>query len=103
MADSAASPNEASVAAPLAKAREAEKDEEAVTNTQHAGVDEGGIVKVHGNHLVVLRRGRLFTVKIGDNSLKPVSAVDDFAPEINPESTWYDEMIVRGNSVVVHG
>src|SRR5215213_12033826 len=25
---------------------------EAVTNIQHAGVDEGGIVKVHGNHLV---------------------------------------------------
>src|SRR4051794_22920978 len=25
---------------------------ESVTNTQHVGVDEGGIVKVHGNHLV---------------------------------------------------
>src|SRR5260370_532975 len=40
----------------------AAKDEaESVTNTQHAGVDEGGIVKLHGDHLVVLRRGRLFT------------------------------------------
>src|SRR5262245_34340920 len=32
---------------------------ESVTNVQVAGVDEGGIVKVHGNHLVMLRRGRL--------------------------------------------
>src|SRR5690242_3341878 len=43
----------------------ADKDE-SITNTQHAGVDEGGIVKLHGDHLVVLRRGRLFTVAIGD-------------------------------------
>src|SRR5688572_32460954 len=51
-----------------AKVKAGTDAEESVTNTQHAGVDEGGIVKVHGNHLVVLRRGRLFTVKIGDNS-----------------------------------
>ena len=57
----------------------ADKDD-SVTNVQHAGVDEGGIVKVHGDHLVVLRRGRLFTVKIGDGALRPVSAVDAFWP-----------------------
>src|SRR6185503_16567518 len=61
----------------LAKAGEASKDE-SITNTQHAGVDEGGIVKLHGDHLVVLRRGRLFTVAVGDNSLKPISTVDAF-------------------------
>src|ERR1044072_4016479 len=44
---------------------------ESVTNTQHAGVDEGGIVKVHGDHLVVLRRGRLFTVAIGETPSRP--------------------------------
>ena len=38
---------------------------ESITTTQEAGVDEGGIVKTHGDHLVMLRRGRLFTVKIG--------------------------------------
>ena len=49
-------------AAPMAAAQSEEKakDDESVTNVQHAGVDEGGNVKVHGNHLVVLRRGRLF-------------------------------------------
>ena len=83
--------------------REEEESAESVTNTQHAGVDEGGIVKVHGNHLVVLRRGRLFTIKIGDNELKPVSAVDAYGPGMNPSETWYDEMLVSGNSVVVIG
>ena len=86
--------------APLAKAAEAE---ESVTNTQHAGVDEGGIVKVHGNHLVVLRRGRLFTVAIGDGALKPISAVNAYGPDINPNGTWYDEMLVSGDTVVVIG
>ena len=76
---------------------------ESVTNTQHAGVDEGGIVKVHGDHLVVLRRGRLFTVAIGDEALKPISSVDAFAPDIDPRSTWYDEMLISGNTVVVIG
>lgn len=86
-------------AAPVAKA----EAEESVTNVQHAGVDEGGIVKVHGDYLVVLRRGRLFTVAIGDGSLKAISAVNAFGSEINPEGTWYDEMLVSGNTVVVIG
>lgn len=83
----------------------ADKDakEESVTNTQHAGVDEGGIVKVHGDHLVILRRGRLFTVRIGDNSLKPVAALDAFAPGVNPSNDWYDEMLVSGETVIVIG
>ncbi|HEX8163858.1 MAG TPA: beta-propeller domain-containing protein [Pyrinomonadaceae bacterium] len=76
---------------------------ESVTSVQVAGVDEGGIVKLHGDHLVVLRRGRLFTVAVGDNNLKPVSAVDAFAPDIDPSSTWYDEMLVSQDTVVVVG
>ena len=62
------------------------KDAESVTNTQHAGVDEGGIVKVHGDHLVILRRGRLFTVRIGDGSLSPVASLDAYAPDVNPSN-----------------
>jgi hypothetical protein len=77
--------------------------EESVTNTQHAGVDEGGIVKVHGDHLVILRRGRLFTVAIGDGALQPVSMIDAFGPDMNPARTWYDEMLVSGDNVVVIG
>ena len=77
--------------------------QESITNVQHAGVDEGGIVKLHGPYLVVLRRGRLFTVRIGDDNLQPVSAVDAFGPDINPKYSWYDEMLVSGNTVVVIG
>ena len=76
---------------------------ESVTNVQHAGVDEGGIVKTHGNHLVILRRGRLFTVAVGDGALKPVSAVNAFGPDIDPTDTWYDEMLIADNTVVVIG
>ncbi len=99
-------------AAPLAKATAGPSDskaksgadkDESVTNTQHAGVDEGGIVKVHGDHLVVLRRGRLFTVKVGDGALRPISAVDSFGPGINPDDTWYDEMLVSEDTVAVIG
>lgn len=78
-------------------------DGEQITNVQHAGVDEGGIVKVHGDHLVILRRGRLFTVKIDDAALEPISAVDAFGPDMDPNNTWYDEMLVTGNTVIVIG
>lgn len=76
---------------------------ESITNVQHQGVDEGGIVKVHGDHLVVLRRGRLFTIRIGGNELRPVAVVDAFAPGIDPEWSWYDELLVSGDNVVVIG
>ncbi|MEA2206878.1 MAG: hypothetical protein QOE77_3654 [Blastocatellia bacterium] len=77
--------------------------EESVTNTQHAGVDEGGIVKLHGDHLVVLRRGRLFTVKVGSGALEPISAIDAFGPDIDPAGTWYDEMLVSEDTIAVIG
>ena len=100
VSDSAA--NSSGLAAPSA-ASDSKAESESITNTQHAGVDEGGIVKLHGEHLVILRRGRLFTVRIGDNSLKPVASIDAFAPGVNPSSDWYDEMLVSGNTVVVIG
>jgi hypothetical protein len=101
MASSPMVANEAA-AAPAAKAG-ADDKQESITNTQHAGVDEGGIVKLHGDHLVVLRRGRLFTVAIGDGVLKPLSMVNAYGPEIDPRYTWYDEMLVSDDTVVVIG
>ncbi len=79
----------------------ASKDE-SITNTQHAGVDEGGIVKLHGNHLVVLRRGRLFTVSVRAGELRPVAMVDAYPPGAEP-AEWYDEMLVEGDRVIVIG
>jgi hypothetical protein len=75
---------------------------ESVTNTQHEGVDEGGIVKLHRDHLVILRRGRLFTVRLGDD-MRPISMVNAFGPGIDPRGTWYDEMLISGDRVVVVG
>ena len=78
-------------------------DGTSITNVQHAGVDEGGIVKLRGNHLVVLRRGRLFTIEVGDQTLKPVSVIDAYAPDIDPQNTWYDELLIAGNTIIVIG
>ncbi len=92
------------MAAPMASSEASKSDkDESVTNTQHAGVDEGGIVKLHGEHLIILRRGRLFTVGIGDKSLRPVSAIDAFPPDADPGGTWYDEMLVSANTIAVIG
>ena len=51
-----------------------------VINAQESGVDEGGLVKRHGDHLVILRRGRLFTVAIADDDLRPIAAIDALIP-----------------------
>lgn len=89
--------------APSAPSAPAAAAGESVTNVQHAGVDEGGIVKVHGDHLVILRRGRLFTVRIGDGALEPVSSADAFGPDVDPRRAWYDELLVSGDVVAVIG
>src|SRR5690349_15067755 len=66
-----------------------------ITNVQEAGVDEGGIVKTAGDYLVVLRRGRIFTIRHGHGALEPVDTIDAFPPgAANPAATWYDELLV---------
>ena len=73
-----------------------------ITNTQIAGVDEGGIVKVSGDYLVVLRRGRLFSVSTAGDGLDPVGMIDAYPPGTGGGG-WYDEMLVSGDWVVVVG
>ena len=77
-------------------------DDEGITNNQEEGVDEGGIIKVHGDHLVILRRGRLFSVRIGKKVLQPISMIDVFAPG-GSRDAWYDEMLIHKNNIVVIG
>jgi hypothetical protein len=92
--------------APMAVALAADKaGADGITNNQTAGVDEGGIVKSAGRHLVVLRRGRLFSIEAGDRSLRPVSMIDVFPPEMknNPRGAWYDEMLIHGRTIIVIG
>ncbi len=76
---------------------------ESITNVQTQGVDEGDIVKQHGDFLIVLRRGRLFTIRIGGDALQPVSAVNAYAPDADPSGTWYDEMLIADGRIVVIG
>ena len=76
---------------------------QSITNVQHEGVDEGGIVKMHGDFLVMLRRGRLFTVKIGGGDLRPISALDAFGPGVDGRGTWLDEILMLDNKVIVVG
>lgn len=81
-------------------------DEDAITNTQEVGVDEGGLVKARGDLLVVLRRGRLFTISTAGGGLRTVDQIDAFPPGAKPDhpySAWYDEMLVVGDRVVVIG
>lgn len=88
----------AKAAAPAAMAAQ-----ESITNVQTAGVDEGGIVKRAGDFLVILRRGRLFTVRVGGDALQPVGSTDAFGPGVSPAGAWYDELLVSGRTVVVVG
>lgn len=76
---------------------------DAITNVQTQGVDEGDIVKKQGDYLIVLRRGRLFTLNTGGDGLRAVSSIDAFAPGSDPNGTWYDEMLVADGTIVVIG
>jgi len=78
-------------------------DAESITNTQEAGVDEGGIVKQRGNLLVILRRGRLFTVSLAGGAMRPVASIDAFPPGVSGRDDWYDELLIHGDRVIVVG
>lgn len=74
-----------------------------ITNNQEGGVDEGDLVKVRGDLLVILRRGRLFTVDTAGGRLRPVDRINAYPPGVEPSGDWYDEMLVSDDRVVVIG
>lgn len=74
-----------------------------ITNVQTAGVDEGGIVKRHGDLLVVLRRGRLFSFDTRGGALRAVAAVNAFPGAQDASDAWYDEMLISGDTLLVIG
>lgn len=86
-----------------ALAKSADGAAESITNVQTAGVDEGGIVKQAGDFLIILRRGRLFTVRVGGDNLVPAAMSDAYAPDVSPQGAWYDELLIAGSTVVVIG
>ncbi|MFU8803446.1 MAG: beta-propeller domain-containing protein [Bradymonadaceae bacterium] len=77
---------------------------EGITNNQEEGVDEGGIVKNIGDHLVILRQGRLYSVLTAESGETAQADSIRVAPneELN-SGVWYDEMLVRGSRIYVIG
>ncbi len=76
---------------------------DSITNTQEAGVDEGGIVKARGDILVVLRRGKLFTLSVANGGMRPIDTVDAFPPGVSGSGDWYDELLIADDRVIVIG
>jgi hypothetical protein len=78
----------------------------ATRTNQHAGLEEGVVVKRHGDVLIVLRRGRLFTFAIGGGQLASVAVTDASGlrdGDLDDWAAWYDELFVSGQTVVVLG
>lgn len=76
-----------------------------ITNNQVAGVDEGDIIKLAGDYLIVLRRGKLFSILLKNgnhNTIKPTDKIAVTPPGWNYDS-WYDEMLVLDNIIIVLG
>ena len=98
----------ASEAAPAAQAADGDSSVDSVdsiTNNQEAGVDEGDIVKAAGEYFVILRRGRLFSVRQGEEGRPTLRAVGrcNAYPRGGSRGTWYDEMLIHGRQIVVIG
>lgn len=74
-----------------------------ITNNQVTGVDEGDIVKARGDTLIILRRGRLFTVSTANGRMRPVDHIDAYPPGVSASGDWYDEMLIFGDMIVVVG
>lgn len=75
-----------------------------ITNNQVGGVDEGDIVKLIGDHLVLLQDGRLFTVSLNSASGEPPELIDRINVYTGAtERAWYDEILVRGRDIIVLG
>lgn len=75
-----------------------------ITNNQEVGVEEGDIVKQIDDFLIVLQDGRLFSVNTkpgGAEGLALAGRQDVYLSE--EVDTWYDEMLVSGNKIIVTG
>jgi len=99
---SAPSPAPAAEASNAATASPDPSSATSITNNQEQGVDEGDIVKVRGDDLLILRRGRLYAVRMSAGRLVPKSVISVGPPGVSPAS-WYDEMLVHGDDVLVLG
>lgn len=73
-----------------------------ITNTQVAAVDEGDIVKLIGEYLLVLQDGRVFAVHYP--SMRLTDRVDVYRKDADGDpigADWYDEMLVQGDQIII--
>ena len=76
-----------------------------ITNNQVSGVDEGDIIKLLGNHLVLLRQGKLHLIEIEDEQglkLRNTSTISAMPPGWNFE-VWLDEILISEHHVLLLG
>ena len=79
-------------------------EQSSITNVQTQGVDEGGIVKMVGRFLVVLQDGRLFVVDTRPGGAAGLTLASRTNVYRSPnQDTWYDELLISGNRVLVTG
>lgn len=77
---------------------------ETITNNQEQGVDEGDIIKNIDNHLVILRNGALYSVRVGEEVAPNLSASTPVPLDTSlTGGVWYDEMLVKGRNIYVIG
>lgn len=73
-----------------------------ITNTQVAAVDEGDIVKLIGEYLLVLQDGRVFAVHYP--TMRLTDRVDVYRKDEDGDpigADWYDEMLVEGDQIII--
>lgn len=78
-----------------------------ITNNQVQGVDEGDIIKRYGDYLFVLRKGSIYSIRLGDDVSSTLVKVSERKVEENNswlrEDTWFDEMLIDKNVLLVTG
>lgn len=63
----------------------------------------GELVARHGDHLIVLERSRLYTVRVGGGALEPVASVDAWGPHPPAGYVAYSGFVVSGDLIAVTG
>lgn len=77
-----------------------------VTNNQEPGADEGGLVKKSGPFLFLLEDATLHALRIERGGVPVMEKASSIALDDQPfdlDDTWYDELLVAGDHLLVLG
>lgn len=103
-AEAAPSAAEESVVVTGSRIETANTPPESITNVQERGVDEGGIIKRIGRHLIVLMDGRLTAIDVRPNGQPGLALTDRMnVYRSTKQNVWIDEILTFGRRVVVTG